>query len=87
MMPPNPYMASAVNRSLQAWYDEIKNYDSMKEESSVGVVGHFTALIWKDFRNVGLGATRKHNGNIYIVAQFTPLPVIESNAISSTQIE
>jgi hypothetical protein len=75
MMPPSRDMATSANQSIHAWYDEIKGNNLETGESSE----HFTALLWKDSRKVGIGATRKDNGYNYIVAQFTPAGKLEGN--------
>ncbi len=85
MMPPNPYMASAVNQSIQAWYKEIKDIKLEEDETTDGVIGHFTALIWKDSRKVGIGATMKDNGYIYIVAKYSPAMVLGGEYLDDMQ--
>jgi len=50
--------------AIQAWYDEVKDYDSSKAElfTSPGrngaVVGHFTQVAWADTHKVGCGFVR-----------------------------
>ena len=76
MRPPNPSMADAINMAVMSWYEEIENYDfttgKAKAGKPAGSVFAFTALVWKKSTKVGIGASRKSDGYIYIVVQFSP---------------
>ena len=37
------------------WYSEIKNYNFETGASMGGVIGHFTQLVWKDSKELGIG--------------------------------
>ena len=37
------------------WYSEIKNYNFETGTSKGGVIGHFTQLVWKNSRELGIG--------------------------------
>ncbi|GCB69396.1 GLI pathogenesis-related 2 [Scyliorhinus torazame] len=53
------------------WYDEIKNYDF----SSPGFqknCGHFTQLVWRESKEVGVGLASDGKGLTIVVAQFDP---------------
>ena len=41
-------------KPVDAWYDEIKDYDFAKSEFTSGT-GHFTQVVWKNTKQVGCG--------------------------------
>ncbi|XP_069791713.1 GLI pathogenesis-related 2 isoform X2 [Narcine bancroftii] len=54
-----------------SWYNEIKNYDF----SSPGFqknCGHFTQLVWRDSKELGVGLASDGKGLMVVVAQFDP---------------
>ncbi|KAG7476793.1 hypothetical protein MATL_G00086690 [Megalops atlanticus] len=58
--------------AVDSWYSEIKNYDFSKPGPSRGKpVGHFTQVVWKSTREVGVGlATDGHT--VFVVGQYSP---------------
>lgn len=34
--------------------------------------GHFTQVVWKDSKELGVGCTKAKNGKIYVVANYYP---------------
>ena len=54
-------------------YDEIENYDWSTRRSNGGVIGHFTQLVWRDVKKVGVGIspTKGYDGNhmLFVVAR------------------
>jgi glioma pathogenesis-related protein 2 len=58
--------------SVQAWYDEIKDYDYMKPAFSYKT-GHFTQVIWKNTINLGVGIAYSADGRqAFVVANYSP---------------
>ena len=55
-------------------YDEIKDYNWQTRKGNGGVVGHFTQLVWKDVKSVGVGISpvTESNGKkwLFIVARY-----------------
>ena len=41
--------------AVDAWYNEIVDYDFNSHTSKGGKVGHFTQLIWKNSKEIGVG--------------------------------
>ena len=76
MRPPNPSMADEIIITITSWYDQKLNYDFAAGKAKAGKpdssVLAFTALVWKHTTKIGIGATRKSDGYIYIVVQFSP---------------
>ena len=64
--------SSAVKQAVKGWYDEKKdwNYSSVKCKKG-RMCGHFTQVVWKETRKLGLGYAQK-NGRAYIVARYSP---------------
>ncbi|MGH0176932.1 UNVERIFIED_CONTAM: hypothetical protein FKN15_073962 [Acipenser sinensis] len=56
---------------VDAWYEEMKNYD-FSQPGYQEKTGHFTQLVWRGSRTVGVGSASDRKGTIIIVAQFQP---------------
>jgi pathogenesis-related protein 1 len=70
----NIFMGSGSYTSVDAslgWYSEIKDYKYGKFTGSGGV-GHYTQMVWKNTTQVGLGVAIAANGDIYVVANYSP---------------
>ena len=76
MRPPNTNMTAEIKTAVKSWYDQKANYDFATGKAKAGKPDGsflaFTALVWKQSTKVGIGATRKSDGYIYIVVQFGP---------------
>ena len=60
--------------ATRAWYDEINSYD-FDNPSFSDETGHFTQVVWKDSKKLGVGyATGKEGSRytLYVVAQYSP---------------
>ncbi len=57
---------------VTSWYDEIHDYDFKNGKSKNGnVVGHFTQVVWKESKYVGMGIGKVGN-SYYVVANYYP---------------
>lgn len=56
---------------VESWYSEIKDYEFGYEPMSMGT-GHFTQLIWRESRKLGVGKASSSSGKVYIVANYDP---------------
>ena len=64
--------------AVTSWYDEIKDYDFEKGKSANGgVVGHFTQVVWKKSKYVGVGIGNVGN-SYYVVSNYYPAGNIKS---------
>jgi hypothetical protein len=54
-----------------SWYNEIKQYN-FKHGGFTMETGHFTQLVWKDSKNLGVGIATSRGGKTYVVAQYSP---------------
>lgn len=55
-------------------YQEIKDYDWVTKitKTKKKPVGHFTALVWKESKLLGVGFARAVNGNVVVVFEYNP---------------
>lgn len=53
------------------WYNEIKDYD-FDFPGFTGGTGHFTQVIWKDSKDLGIGIACSSEGTYYVVANYYP---------------
>ena len=72
----NLYMCSGFEpnggEAVTSWYNEIKDYDFKKGKSANGgVVGHFTQVVWKESKYLGVGIGKVGN-SYYVVANYFP---------------
>ncbi|KAM3910853.1 uncharacterized protein RB166_019653 isoform 2-T5 [Leptodactylus fuscus] len=56
---------------VDSWYDEIKNYDFARPGFRSNT-GHFTQVVWKDSKEVGVGIATDGNGLFFVVGQYNP---------------
>lgn len=65
--------ADAVRHAIvDQWYGEIKHYDYNRPQYS-DKTGHFTAVVWKNTRRVGIGIAWNPKKNWWvIVANYSP---------------
>ncbi|MEE6504712.1 hypothetical protein FKM82_005308 [Ascaphus truei] len=61
----------AGNLAVDAWYNEIKDYNFSKPGFS-GTTGHFTQVVWKDSTQLGVGLATDGKGVFYVVGQYNP---------------
>ncbi|XP_037532902.1 GLI pathogenesis-related 2, like [Nematolebias whitei] len=53
------------------WYDEVKNYNFSHPGFSSGT-GHFTAMVWKSSKELGVGKASASDGSSFVVARYFP---------------
>jgi len=57
---------------VDSWYGEINQYNFENPNSSSGVTGHFTQLVWKGSKEIGIGCAKSSDGSYYVVANYHP---------------
>ena len=61
-----------VDASL-SWYDEIKYFKYQKlNDNNWYKTGHYTQMVWKDTKEVGVGVAVCPNGGLIVVANYYP---------------
>eukprot|EP00294_Goniomonas_avonlea_P013752 CAMPEP_0114553636 /NCGR_PEP_ID=MMETSP0114-20121206/7775_1 /TAXON_ID=31324 /ORGANISM="Goniomonas sp, Strain m" /LENGTH=347 /DNA_ID=CAMNT_0001738615 /DNA_START=12 /DNA_END=1055 /DNA_ORIENTATION=+ len=63
------YFDSFIEGAVDAWYDEVANYNFATGASNGGTIGHFTQVVWKATTKVGCAVGRCSNAEI-IVCQY-----------------
>jgi uncharacterized protein YkwD len=53
------------------WYDEIADYNFDNPGYS-GETGHFTQVVWKDSKELGVGFSKGRDGSYFAVANYFP---------------
>jgi uncharacterized protein YkwD len=56
---------------VDRWYGEIQNYNFNKPGFHTGT-GHFTQLVWKSSKELGIGIAQAADGTWYVVANYSP---------------
>lgn len=63
------------------WYQENKNYDyDTGGKSNKGMIGHFTQIVWKGSKKLGIGVAPGKDGYAYVVARYHPGQTIGKNS-------
>lgn len=61
-----------IDASL-AWYSEIQQYTYGKlDENNLNNTGHYTQMIWKNTKEVGVGIATCQDGGVIVVANYNP---------------
>ncbi|XP_004870173.1 Golgi-associated plant pathogenesis-related protein 1 [Heterocephalus glaber] len=53
------------------WYSEIKDYNFQQPGFTSGT-GHFTAMVWKNTKKMGVGKASASDGSSFVVARYFP---------------
>uniref|UniRef100_A0A8C9WLK9 GLI pathogenesis-related 2, like n=1 Tax=Scleropages formosus TaxID=113540 RepID=A0A8C9WLK9_SCLFO len=53
------------------WYNEVKNYNYNRPGFSSGT-GHFTAMVWRSTKKLGVGKAEATDGSTFVVARYFP---------------
>ncbi|XP_058055283.1 uncharacterized protein LOC131206645 [Anopheles bellator] len=56
---------------VENWYSEIDIHVFGKEPATLKT-GHFTQVVWKDCRELGVGMARNRSGQVFVVANYDP---------------
>ncbi|XP_043220693.1 protein PRY1-like [Amphibalanus amphitrite] len=59
--------------AVESWYSEIKDH-KFDVEPKAGVMksGHFSQVVWKESKELGVGKARSKSGKIMVVANYDP---------------
>lgn len=57
--------------AVDAWYAEIKDYD-FDNDRFAGNTGHFTQVVWKSTKEMGIAYSRTDDGKIFVVGRYRP---------------
>lgn len=80
------------------WYAEMSQHVFHKEPTTLKT-GHFTQVVWRESRELGVGMAKNRSGEVFIVANYDPpgnyigsfeknvLPPVDSDAKSRNSLE
>jgi glioma pathogenesis-related protein 2 len=57
--------------AVDSWYDEIKLY-TFGAEPKVSGTGHFTQVVWKNSKLLGVGVSRNQKNQTFVVCNYDP---------------
>ncbi|XP_050517539.1 uncharacterized protein LOC126892114 isoform X2 [Diabrotica virgifera virgifera] len=57
--------------AVKEWYDEVKRHTFGVERVNQGSL-HFTQVIWKESKELGIGMAKNKRGQTYVVANYSP---------------
>ncbi|CAJ0914212.1 unnamed protein product, partial [Mesorhabditis belari] len=56
---------------VKGWYDEVRSY-SFGWGGFSGSTGHFTQLVWRGSKSLGVGIATGRDGSTYLVCNYDP---------------
>ncbi|KAK6352154.1 hypothetical protein TWF730_008986 [Orbilia blumenaviensis] len=71
--------ANPEDQALRQWYaNEVVNYNFANPSNSDGVIGHMTAMVWKDVKSFGCAVRNcgSHGMGLYLKCNYSPVPNI-----------
>lgn len=57
--------------AVKSWYDEIQHYN-FNAAGFNSNTGHFTQVIWRNSKKLGIAKVRNNKGQIFVVANYDP---------------
>ena len=68
------YSKTPLSDASTGWYEEKKDYKYSKiKRIRVGPpIGHYTQMVWKDTKEVGISYAISKSGSVYVVARYYP---------------
>ena len=69
------YPEYPLNDAAIGWDNEIKNYRYSKVRRfrlSKKKIGHYTQMVWRNTREVGIASAISKDGKVYVVARYYP---------------
>lgn len=57
--------------AVDTWYNEIRQHTFGREPRSLAT-GHFTQVVWKDSKQLGVGVAKNNRGQIFVVCNYNP---------------
>ncbi|CAH2990317.1 unnamed protein product [Chilo suppressalis] len=67
---PDPNTKIKARDCVDKWYSEINEF-SFGREPEVLTCGHFTQIVWKGTKELGVGSAKSKSGKLYVVANYS----------------
>lgn len=68
---PNANVVITGREPVENWYSEEPTHVYGKEPATLKT-GHFTQVVWRDSRELGVGVARNRSGQVFVVANYDP---------------
>ncbi|XP_062552937.1 uncharacterized protein LOC134218091 [Armigeres subalbatus] len=68
---PNATVVITGREPVENWYSEESTHVYGKEPATLKT-GHFTQVVWKDSRELGIAVARNRSGQVFVVANYDP---------------
>lgn len=59
------------NVAVDKWYQEVKEY-SFNRPGFQSNTGHFTQIVWRGSKEIGVGKAQGYDGKVFVVARYRP---------------
>lgn len=56
----------------RSWYDEVRDFNYGNEPRGRAVTGHFTQVVWKGSKRLGVGLAKTRTGKVVVVCNYEP---------------
>lgn len=56
----------------RSWYDEVKEFNFGVEPKGMFKAGHFSQMVWKSSRELGVGVAKTKKGKVLVVCNYEP---------------
>ena len=68
------YSDTPLYEASVGWYNEINDYSysKIKRNQKGPKVGHYTQMVWKSTKEVGIASAISKDGRVYVVARYYP---------------
>ena len=68
------FSSTPLTDASVGWYEEIKDYRYSKiKKIRIGPpIGHYTQMVWKNTKKVGIAYAVSNKGSVYVVARYFP---------------
>jgi uncharacterized protein YkwD len=70
---------------VESWYSEIKVHNFSREPTSLDS-GHFTQVVWKKSRELGMGRAKSKTGKYIVVANYDPAGNFVGNFVENVPL-
>lgn len=57
--------------AVNSWYSEVKDY-SFSKSGYQSNTGHFTQVVWKGSKELGIGRAKSADGKVFVVGRYRP---------------
>lgn len=67
----DPKVVMKGNEPVESWYSEVKTH-KYGGKPRTNETGHFTQVVWKDTKELGVGVAKSKSGKVFVVTNYSP---------------